>query len=88
MQKKTFKGALVATAVAGLFFANGALADHHEAGSKDADVKCQGVNECKGTSACGVPGGHDCHGQNECKGKGWIKLSKEECEKKGGTVLK
>jgi hypothetical protein len=85
--QKGLKGALVATAVAGLFMAQGALADHHE-GAKDAGVKCQGINTCKGTSACGVPGGHDCHGQNECKGKGWIKASsKDECEKKGGKVL-
>lgn len=85
--QRNLKGALIATAVAGLFFAQGALADHHEEGT-DADVKCMGVNECKGKGACGVPGKHDCHGQNECKGKGWIKLSKEECSKKGGTVLK
>lgn len=87
MQKRTLKGALVATAVAGLFLAHGALAAEGDSGTS-TDVKCQGVNECKGNSACGVPGGHDCHGQNECKGKGWVKMSKEECEKKGGTVLK
>lgn len=86
--QKGLRGALIATAVAGLFVAHGAVADQHEGESKGAEVKCQGVNSCKGTSACGVPGGHDCHGQNECKGKGWIKMSKEECEKKGGTVLK
>jgi hypothetical protein len=80
------KGALIATAVAGLFMAQGALADQHDK-AEGAEVKCVGVNECKGKSACGVPGKHDCHGQNECKGKGWIKLSKEDCTKKGGTVL-
>jgi hypothetical protein len=85
--QKSAKGALIATAVAGLFFANAAAADHHE-GAKEGEVKCMGVNDCKGKSACGVPGKHDCHGQNECKGKGWIKLSQEDCTKKGGTVLK
>jgi hypothetical protein len=85
--QRSVKGALIATAVAGLFMAQGALADHHE-GGEGAEVKCLGVNECKGKSACGVPGKHDCHGQNECKGKGWIKLSQEDCTKKGGTVLK
>jgi uncharacterized membrane protein len=84
--QKSLKGALIATAVAGLFMAQGARADHHESG-EGAEVKCLGVNECKGKGACGVPGKHDCHGQNECKGKGWIKLSKDECTKKGGTVL-
>ncbi len=52
-----------------------------------ADVKCMGVNECKGQGACGVPGGHSCAGQNECKGKGWIKVSQADCDAQGGTVL-
>lgn len=84
--QKSLKGALIATAVAGLFMAHGALAGETEGGT-DSNVKCLGVNECKGKSACGVPGKHGCHGENECKGKGWISLSKAECEKKGGTVL-
>lgn len=86
------KSTLVASAVASLF-AMGAYAADAKAPAKDdkaaaSNVKCTGVNECKGKGACGVPGKHDCHGQNECKGKGWIQLSKEECSKKGGTVLK
>ncbi|HYD49048.1 MAG TPA: hypothetical protein VEB21_11900 [Terriglobales bacterium] len=84
---KGLKGALLASAVAGLFAASPALAgdDHGKAGG---DVKCQGANACKGQSACGVKGGHDCHGQNSCKGKGWITVSSvEECTKKGGKVL-
>ena len=51
-----------------------------------ANVKCLGVNECKGKGECGVPGGHSCAGQNECKGKGWILLPKAECDAKGGSV--
>lgn len=86
--QKGLKGALIATAVAGLFFANAAVAADAE-GGKDAGVKCMGGNDCKGKGACGVPGKHDCHGQNECKGKGWVKLgSADECTKKGGTVIK
>ena len=84
--QKSVKGALIATAVAGLFMANSALADHHEGGKK-GDVKCMGVNECKGKGACGVAGKHECAGENECKGKGWIKLSKDDCAKLGGTVV-
>lgn len=79
------KGALIATAVAGLFVAGGAAAQ--DGGGTASNVKCLGINDCKGTSACGVPGGHSCHGANECKGKGWISVSEEECKKKGGTVL-
>jgi uncharacterized membrane protein len=50
-------------------------------------VKCLGIHECKGQSQCAVEGGHACAGQNDCKGKGWIKVSKSECDAKGGTVL-
>jgi uncharacterized membrane protein len=50
-------------------------------------VKCLGIHECKGQSQCGVEGGHACAGQNDCKGKGWIQVSKVECDAKGGTVL-
>jgi uncharacterized membrane protein len=79
------KGALIATAVAGLFVAGAARADQHEGAVKEATVHCYGVNECKGKGACGTAD-HTCHGQNACKGKGWINLSKEECTKKGGTA--
>jgi hypothetical protein len=78
------KGILIATAVASLFGANVALADHHE-GAKEAKVHCYGVNECKGKGACGTAE-HDCAGKNACKGKGWISVSAEECKEKGGTV--
>lgn len=52
-----------------------------------AQVKCMGVNECKGQSACNVAGSHACAGQNACKGKGWIMLGGSDCAAKGGTVL-
>lgn len=80
------KGALIATAVAGMFAAAPAAAAE-AAGGTDAQVKCLGVNDCKGTSQCGVPGGHSCHGANSCKGKGWIKMSEKDCREKGGKVL-
>jgi uncharacterized membrane protein len=53
----------------------------------DGNVKCVGINECKGQSQCGVPGGHSCAGQNDCKGKGWLQVSAEECTTKGGKAL-
>ena len=85
--QKTVKGALIATAVAGLFMAHTALAEQ-KADGDSGKVKCMGVNECKGKGACGVAGKHECAGENECKGKGWIQLSKQDCAKKGGTELK
>ena len=80
------KGALVATAVAALFAANGALATSRDTGKAEATkVKCEGVNECKGQGAChGVS--NECAGKNACKGKGWVELSAADCKAKGGTV--
>jgi len=58
------------------------------ASEASADVKCLGINACKGQAQCGgAPGGHACAGQNECKGKGWLKVSQAECDEKGGTAL-
>jgi hypothetical protein len=55
--------------------------------SAATDVKCLGINACKGQAQCGIPGGHGCAGQNECKSKGWLKVSQGECEAQGGHVL-
>jgi uncharacterized membrane protein len=75
------RGMLLASAAATLVVAGGAgmaSADHHEGG--EAKVECQGVNGCKGQSACKTAES-ECSGQNSCKGKGFLKLTKEECEK-------
>lgn len=45
--------------------------------------ECHGINECKGTGACGGAT-HDCAGKNSCKGKGWIKATAEDCKAKKG----
>jgi hypothetical protein len=84
--KKPVKGAFLAAAVAGLFVASAASADHHGDAKKGEEmVKCKGVNECKGKSDCHTAKS-SCAGHNECKGKGWKKMTKAECEEKGGTV--
>ena len=49
-------------------------------------VKCSGINECKGHASCGGAD-HSCKGQNECKGKGWVMASAEDCNAKGGSVV-
>ena len=85
--KSHVKGAIIATAVAGLFLAKGALAADEGGGKAEAKVKCQGVNECKGKAAC-AGGGHECAGENSCKGKGWIEMSAADCKAKGGTEKK
>jgi hypothetical protein len=52
--------------------------------SPQAVGECHGVNACKGTGAC-HGADNSCAGKNACKGKGWIKASKAECDKQGGS---
>ncbi|HKA90377.1 MAG TPA: hypothetical protein VKE22_22095 [Haliangiales bacterium] len=81
----TLKGSLIASAVAGLFAISAAPAFAGE--EKDTDqVKCGGVNSCKGTGACGGAD-HGCAGKNACKGQGWTKTTRKECKDKGGKVI-
>ena len=76
MNAKSFA---LATAAAALFVTggSGAWADHHE--GEEAKIKCEGVNGCKGESACATAT-NECAGQNGCKGKGFLKLTKAECD--------
>lgn len=96
--KSHIKGALVASAVAGLFLA-GACAkktttnttpegDDDTTNTATAEkVECWGVNDCKGTGECGsAKAGTSCAGTNECKGKGWISLTQEDCLERGGRT--
>ncbi|MGV6857751.1 MAG: BufA2 family periplasmic bufferin-type metallophore [bacterium] len=53
--------------------------------AKQATVHCMGVNSCKGQTACNTAN-NACKGQNACKGKGWLPMTKSQCEAKGGTV--
>jgi hypothetical protein len=74
-------GVAIATAVASLILtASVPLAPAHA----DAKGKCLGANACKGKSACGS-GANACSGSNACKGKGYLMLTKEECDKIPGT---
>jgi uncharacterized membrane protein len=83
--RHTIKGAVIATAVAGMFLARGVFAESGTTKAEAKKVHCEGVNACKGQGACGGAG-HDCAGKNECKGKGWLEMSADECKAKGGTV--
>jgi uncharacterized membrane protein len=89
---KNIKGTVIASAVASLFAVGAYAADKAAAApAKDtkaaaANVKCTGVNECKGKGAC-AGAGNACAGKNECKGKGVTQLSEADCKAKGGTVV-
>ncbi len=54
--------------------------------TKVAEIKCSGINSCKGTGAC-ASATHACAGQNSCKGQGWVKATKVDCDAKGGKVV-
>lgn len=76
-----------APAAEGAEGAEAAPAEGGEAAPMTAEqVKCSGINECKGKGECGAAD-HSCKGQNECKGKGWVMASTEDCSGKGGSVV-
>ncbi len=81
------KNAAIASAVAAMFLAGGAMAKDKASKKTSSTVKCAGINECKGHGGCkGVD--NACKGQNECKGKGFEETkSAKECADKGGKVL-
>lgn len=78
--KKT--GVIIAAAAAAAFAV--APATSALAASKH-QVKCFGVNACKGKSSCKTAKSM-CKGQNACKGKGFVKLSKKACKQTGGKA--
>jgi uncharacterized membrane protein len=77
-------GLLLASAVAGLMVAGG-VAGTAAAEDKE-EVRCYGVNKCKGTGDCGGKG-HSCAGENACKGQGYLKMSADTCLKIQGGRL-
>ena len=69
---------LLASAVAGLFAANAAIAADQPPSGEGEKVHCYGINKCKGTGDCSGKG-HQCAGHNTCAGKGHINLPKDLC---------
>jgi hypothetical protein len=49
------------------------------ANAAEGKVKCEGVNSCKGLSAC-KSANNACKGLNSCKGKGFLELTRAECD--------
>lgn len=66
MTAKKLTGLALATAAAGLFATAGIAPVMAAKHMGEAKVHCDGVNACKG--------------QNSCKGKGWMFMSKAECD--------
>jgi hypothetical protein len=49
------------------------------ANADEAKVHCDGVNSCKGHSAC-KSANNSCKGQNSCKGKGFLEMTQAKCD--------
>lgn len=79
-------GRTIAMAACGLLLTAAPHLARSDGNTKEAKVKCQGINECKGKGAC-AGATNDCAGMNACKGKGWLEVTAKECKDKKGTVL-
>ena len=87
MKRNTIRGAVIATAMAGLL-GTSIASIAHAGDAKEDGVKCAGINSCKGSGGC-KSAKNECKGHNGCKGQGWMKVKDEaECKAKGGTVVK
>jgi hypothetical protein len=76
--RKNSTGVALATAAAMLF--GTALANAADAPKADeGKIHCTGVNSCKGQSAC-KSANNACKGQNSCKGKGFVEMTKADCD--------
>ena len=77
-------GAAIAAAAAALLIAGTAVSKPLQLAADDAKGHCMGANACKGQTACKTAG-NACKGQNACKGKGFMEMTKDECDKAKGT---
>jgi hypothetical protein len=84
--KMTMNGKAIAMTVAGLLLAVGPRVANADDKTKEAKVKCGGINSCKGKGGC-AGASNSCSGQNGCKGKGWVETSAKECKDKKGSVV-
>ena len=82
----TMNGKAIAMTVAGLLLAVAPRVGHTDDKTKEAKVKCGGINACKGKGAC-AGASNGCAVKSGCKGKGWVEASAKECKDKKGTVV-
>ena len=88
--QNTLTGAAMAAAVA-LTFVSMPSATFADGAQNYQWVKCYGINDCRGHSACKITS-NQCHvinpgkGQNACKGKGFLWKSPENCKLAGGSA--
>ena len=74
---------IIVAGAAALLIVSGAITARADESAGSAQVKCMGVNSCKGQGAC-ASAKNDCKGKNACKGQGWIEMLQNECKDQGG----
>ena len=85
MDSKLNKKKILAASVAGLLTLTGIVGMASTVFAED--VKCSGINACKGQGACAGKD-NSCAGKNACKGKGVSSVaSADECTKAGGALV-
>ena len=75
---------LIASAAAALLITGAVTARADEKVGGD-QVRCAGINACKGHGAC-ASAHNECKGKNGCKGQGISMTSASDCKSQGGTV--
>ena len=85
-ERRLMTGAAISVAAAGAFYGLYKSVDAYTPKAEEGEIACWGINECKGTTACGTAF-NACSGQNECRGKGYIYVAEKECFAKGGEPL-
>ena len=83
MNVKKLTGIALATAAAGMF----AMTAAGPAAAQAANVKCEGVNGCKGLGDC-KGAKNACKGQATCKGLGFKEMSQPDCDKAKAAMKK
>ena len=84
MKMTVRSGAALAAAAASLMIAGAVAAAPTMQIAADAVGHCMGANACKGKGAC-KGASNACKGQNACKGKGYLEMTKADCEKIEGA---
>ena len=78
------RGMVIASAAAVLFLTGAVTARAEEKAGGD-QVRCAGINACKGHGGC-ASAHNECKGKNGCKGQGISMTSAADCKSQGGTV--
>ncbi|KXJ40945.1 MAG: hypothetical protein AXA67_06870 [Methylothermaceae bacteria B42] len=85
-QRRLVTGAAVSVAAAGVFYGLSKSVERFAPQAEEGQIACWGINSCKGTTACATAF-NACAGQNDCRGRGYLYVTPQECEAKGGVPL-